>query len=112
MSTHELWPKAKGLLEEALKTASSREVGQAMGYKCGSFVRRVLTAPERGIPDSFVMRVINTFDVVACPHLEQQIAMAECKEYALRPCPTSNPKDSRHWRACQACPKKPNGEPQ
>ncbi len=57
--------------------------------------------------DKFGARVIEVFDRFDCPHLEAPITGAACKAYALRPAPTSSAREARHWRACQACPKKP-----
>ena len=52
--------------------------------------------------------IFQRFNRFPCPHLKAEITQLDCAGYALRPCPTSNARDARHWRACQACPHKPN----
>lgn len=44
---------------------------------------------------------------VACPHLGRDIAGDDCRGFALRPMPMSDPRALRHWRACQGCPSRP-----
>lgn len=38
-----------------------------------------------------------------CPYLRVEITPTQCADYANRSCPTSNARDARHWKACQAC---------
>ncbi|HGX92273.1 MAG TPA: LacI family transcriptional regulator [Candidatus Tenderia sp.] len=45
-----------------------------------------------------------------CPHLNTEISPRQCSQYANRRYPISNPREARHWRACQACPLKPEPE--
>lgn len=45
----------------------------------------------------------------ACPHLRREIAPAECREFAGRPMPMSNPASLRHWQACQDCTHRTEG---
>jgi hypothetical protein len=57
--------------------------------------------------DNFAKRVIEVYDAFDCPHLGSRVTGAACSQYALRQAPTSSAREARHWRACQACPKKP-----
>ncbi|MCX7172342.1 MAG: LacI family transcriptional regulator [Proteobacteria bacterium] len=60
--------------------------------------------------DAFIKRVLDAYDLFPCPHLGERITGKACKEYALRPAPTSSARDARHWLACQTCPHKPAQE--
>ncbi|CAN5883276.1 hypothetical protein BH11PSE12_BH11PSE12_18430 [soil metagenome] len=57
-------------------------------------------------------RVCNTLGVFTCPFLtdesgqEVRISGVVCRGYAHREMPTANPREIRHWRACQGCQKK------
>lgn len=62
--------------------------------------------------DKFARRVLDTYDRYTCPHLGEPITGKDCKTFALRPVPTSSAREARHWRACQACPYKPNPKAQ
>lgn len=44
---------------------------------------------------------------VPCPHLQSDIALAQCADYSTRSMPMSSPKAFRHWQACQVCKLKP-----
>ena len=52
--------------------------------------------------------ILRHFDRFPCPHLKSDITRIYCASHAMCPCPTSNTRDVRHWRACQSCPHKPN----
>lgn len=60
--------------------------------------------------DRIAEKVIHTFGRYACPHLtdeaggvEQVITAEQCRAYAHRNAPTSNPRDTQHWQACRQC---------
>jgi len=46
---------------------------------------------------------------VPCPHLQSDIALAQCESFSTRSIPMSSPKEFRHWKACQLCKLKPTG---
>lgn len=39
-----------------------------------------------------------------CPHLGRDLAPDECRGFADRALPMSNPATLRHWQACRDCP--------
>ncbi|WP_238946169.1 transcriptional regulator KorA [Vandammella animalimorsus] len=56
-------------------------------------------------------KVVHVFDRFACPHLSSEsaegevvITAAQCRRWALRPAPTSSPREMQHWQACRQCP--------
>ncbi len=51
--------------------------------------------------------VLARFNRFPCPHLKADITPLECSGYAMRPCPTSNAREVRHWKTCQSCAHKP-----
>ena len=60
--------------------------------------------------DRIAEKVVHTFGRYACPHLtdeaggvEQVITAEQCRAYAHRNAPTSNPRDTQHWQACRQC---------
>lgn len=57
--------------------------------------------------DRIAAKVLDTYARISCPHLEQTITQAQCRDFATRSAPTNSPRDMRHWRACQSCPLKP-----
>lgn len=60
--------------------------------------------------DAFGTRVIETYDLVPCPALDQRIGRPTCRSYAYADAPTNSPREMRHWRLCQSCPNKPEKE--
>lgn len=58
--------------------------------------------------DKIAVRVRDRYDRIACPFLASAITPDACRGYALRQAPTNSPRDMRHWRACQSCPRKPD----
>lgn len=70
-------------------------------------VSLVLAGTYPANTDKIATRVRDRYDRIACPHLVESIAPDVCRSYALRPAPTNSPRDMRHWRACQNCPRKP-----
>lgn len=48
-------------------------------------------------------KILASLDRYLCPHLAEEITASRCKTYACRDCPTGNPRDLRHWRACASC---------
>lgn len=61
--------------------------------------------------DSFARRVVDTFDRYPCRFSGDHVTPITCAEIALRPAPTSSPREMRHWRTCQSCPHAPKQTP-
>lgn len=63
-------------------------------------------------PRHLAQKVRNTLGAFACPFLtdesgqEVRITGLVCRGYAHKAAPTANPRELRHWRTCQGCPKK------
>lgn len=63
-------------------------------------------------PKHLAQKVRNTLGAFPCPFLtdesgqEVRITGLVCRGYAHKEMPTANPREIRHWRACQDCPKK------
>lgn len=57
--------------------------------------------------DKIERKVREYFERFECPHLCEQISMAQCRSFCLRPVPVSSAREARHWRACQSCARKP-----
>lgn len=47
---------------------------------------------------------------VLCPYASITVSRSYCHQHALGQAPTHKPSALRHWRACQYCPHKPEGE--
>lgn len=47
---------------------------------------------------------------VVCPYIAETVSRQYCRDHALADAPTHNPAALRHWRACQGCTHKPEGE--
>ncbi|WP_413190158.1 hypothetical protein [Psychrobacter sp. AT9] len=47
---------------------------------------------------------------VVCPYIAETVSRQYCRNHALANAPTHNPAALRHWRACQGCEHKPEGE--
>lgn len=101
------------LLEAAVEADPRGRAGVAA--KIG-FSRPAISQVMNGVypadPASVAQAVLDYYDRLICPHLVREISPRECADYARRDCPTTSPREVRHWRACQTCPHKPEKEPQ
>jgi hypothetical protein len=59
---------------------------------------------------SFEAAVLDAFDRIDCPFLGDPVRRDHCRATATGRCPTHSPHAAAHWRACQACPNKPQEE--
>lgn len=57
--------------------------------------------------DKIADKVLAVYDRLDCSHTGEAVTRLDCRAAALRPAPTSSPRDMRHWRACQGCQHKP-----
>ena len=75
-----------------------------------SAISQVLSGTYPADPAKVAARVLDYYDRFTCPHLGTEISPGACAENANRQCPTTSPREVRHWRACQACDHKPPQE--
>lgn len=61
-------------------------------------------------PDRIAEAVVALLEVVECPHAKQTLPLAECHAIATASAPTHHPMKLGHWRACQRCPNRPQGD--
>ena len=91
------------LLDEGM---SRQKIGDEIGYS-RTAVSLYLDGKYGGDARRLERAVLHRFNRFPCPHLKADITPKDCASHAIRPCPTSNTRDARHWRACQTCPHKP-----
>lgn len=91
-----------GLLASGMTKA---KVADEIGYDRSS-VSRWINEPDYN--GAYIeAAVLNRYDRLLCPHLNQEITPGDCISYACRAVPTSNAREVRHWKACQSCSHKP-----
>ena len=92
------------LASEAAQT-SIAAAARRLGYARTS-VSLALAGKYPGATAKLAARVLEVLGTVECPHLGFAVTPARCAD-ASGAMPTSSPGDLRLWRACQACPHKP-----
>lgn len=97
------------LLRAEAQRSSMRAVAHRLGYS-PSAISLVLAGKYPGKPDRIAKAVLALLDVVACPHAMQSMTQEACRTIALGVAPTHHPMKLGHWRACQRCPSRPQGE--
>lgn len=110
-------PDWRAILLREVKEDPRKKAGVAdrMGIKRAYVSRAVATLEgrssgfPRGVPQSFISRVLDLEADVDCPAQAVRVARAECRK-ALAPAPTHNPLAMRIWRECQTCAIKPRQE--
>ncbi len=105
-------PRWLQLIREAADKTSIKAVAERLEYS-RTAISLVLSGKYPGRLDKIEKKAIEVLEppvVVACPHLGQEIPVAQCKEYSLRRVPTHNPQKMTHWRACQGCQNRCKGE--
>lgn len=106
-------PAWRVLLEQAIAAEGRGGVtkaAHAMGVSRVYVARVLMTGNNRiKVPSGkFISRVLDTFGLVDCPHLQGRIKPGECQDFAAREWKVihgSGPEKVLHWRACQSCPK-------
>lgn len=53
--------------------------------------------------DHIARKVIAVYGRIHCPHLDTEITQEQCRHSHTRDAPISNPREMKHWRACQTC---------
>lgn len=106
MTTNVDEAKAKAIVVKLLAGGKTKaDIATALDYNRTSISRWINEPDYNG--KHIAAKVLAYFDVMQCPHLGREITPNDCRDYALRPCPTSSTREVRHWRACQTCPHKP-----
>ena len=106
-----------GIFERACEAHGVSHVAQRMDITrtCASMVRNGIGPYGSGKASTarFAARVLQFLDgAFECPFLTtftgepQLITGEQCRGYAYREPPTSNPHEGRHWRACRGCDKR------
>jgi hypothetical protein len=93
------------LLADEVARTSITAAAARLGYSRTS-ISLVLAEKYPGGTDNLAARVLEVFGSVDCPHLGFPVARARCVASSGK-MPTSSPGDLRLWRACQACPHRP-----
>lgn len=106
MTTSERW---LGLLQAEVARSSMGQAAKRLGYSRTS-VSLVLAGKYPGNTAHIARAALALLDVVACPHAGQTLTQADCRAIALGAAPTHHPIKLGHWRACQRCPHRPQGE--
>lgn len=92
------------LLKAEVARTSATEVGQKIGYARTS-VLLAANGKYKGSTDKIAAAVMQAFggEAVHCPHLDQTLTPADCRDYHSRPIPQSSAPALKHWLACRNC---------
>lgn len=91
------------LLETAIAQDGLTAVAVRLGYAKSS-ISLARHGRYAGSTAHIAARVLEVYGRWECPHLRQILTASECRSFANRPTPTSNPHALRHWASCQQCP--------
>ena len=97
------------LLSAEVARTSITAAAARLGYSRTS-ISLALAGKYPGGTDNLAARVLEVFSTVECPHLGFSVTPAKCAASSGK-MPTSSPGDLRLWRACQACPHRPDETP-
>ncbi|NWK80335.1 XRE family transcriptional regulator [Aquitalea sp. LB_tupeE] len=86
-----------------------RAVAGRLGYSVAT-VSLVLAGKYPGKTDKIAHASMQALDSVRCPRLQRSLTIQECRAVALAPIPMHHPLKLGHWRACQHCPQRPEGD--
>lgn len=85
-------------------------VANKVGYSRSALSTYLAGTYPAGSTDKLEAAILKSLaDRHACPHLRREVSPAECRGYADRPMPMSNPAALRHWQACQDCAHRTRG---
>jgi len=101
-------PRWLELLAVAVEVDPRGRAGVAVriGYSRGA-VSTALRGKYAASTEGIAQAVLEYYDRHHCPHLVREISRKECSDAARRACPTTSPREVRHWRACQNCTHNP-----
>lgn len=105
-------PRWLQLLRAEANRTSINAAAQRIGYSRAA-VSLVLAGKYIGRVDKVAEKAIAALEppvTVACPHLGEEIPIAQCVQFSQRKVPTHNPQKMAHWRACQECQNRCKGE--
>ena len=97
------------LAAEAART-SIAATARRLGYS-RTAVSLALAGKYPGNTKTLAAVVLEVLGRVDCPCLDRPVTPAWCAATARGPVPTGSPFALRLWRACQACPQKPEPRP-
>lgn len=97
------------LLRDEAERSSIAAAAALLGYSRTS-ISLVLAGKYPGDTGRIARCVLAKLDKQSCPHLGELISTASCREIALAAAPTHHPLKLGHWRECQRCPKRPQGD--
>lgn len=104
--THSNW---LALLQAEADRTNIATVAKLLGYSRTS-ISLALAGKYPGGTERIAKVVLDKLDRLACPHLGEGLAVSECRAIATSAAPTHHPIKLSHWRACQRCPNRPQGE--
>lgn len=99
----------RSLLDLQIKAKGRTKVAKELGYS-PSTLSMILNEKYQGSTERFEERVMSLYLAVECPHLLRQLEASECRGFRTRSVPTSDPRQLRHWVACQNCTLNPDKE--
>lgn len=109
------------LLQVSLRGRQRKVVAEQLGISAPALSQVLNASGKYGTgqasTERIAERVMHVFGRYECPHLTEQagesriVSGDDCRIYALRPAPTSSPRDMQHWQACNACPHKAASAP-
>lgn len=102
-------PHWLALLRRAAAASSIGQLAKRMGYS-RTTLSLVLAGKYPGDTRHVARKALALLDSCHCPWLQQDIRQADCRTIALAQAPTHHPGKLAHWRACQHCPQRPQGE--
>lgn len=96
------------LLSEEVANTSIAASARKLGYS-RTAISLAKSGKYPGSTAKLAAKVLEVLGSIYCPHLDRTVTPAECAANS-GPMPTSSPAALRLWRACQACPNKPQIE--
>lgn len=96
-------PDWLSVLRDHCRRATVSAVAEQLGYSRPA-ISRVLHGSYRGTRP-IAIAVVEKLGVRTCPYLGRGITVEECRRHATFS--AASPSHVRHWKACQACPQKP-----
>lgn len=95
--------------EKKKMNISYAEIARRIGYKRPS-LSLALSGNYTGSTKTIAAAYVDYRKQVACPYMGETVSRQYCTNHALDAAPTHNPAALRHWRACQNCAHKHEGE--
>jgi len=96
------------LLRDAAKATSKQAVADELSRlgkkKIGrTAISLILNGKYPAKTERIETLVLTRYARVQCPHLNENIPFAQCRDHHTKDAPTHSPFAMRHWRACQEC---------